>query len=511
MSGICVDGVFCKAETTHGWIEGIVSAGVCQFKAVPYGADTGGRDRFRPPVPPASWSGVRPCFGYGMVSPQVPSDPGSAYVQLIQYEQAVAEGGMGEDCLKLNIWAPEAPGPKRPVMVSIHGGGFAISSGNARIYDGTQLARRGEVVVVTITHRLAAFGHLNLADLGGGEDYSGSGAAGLLDIVLALKWVRDNISAFGGDPGRVTLIGQSGGGWKICALLAMPVAHGLFHRAGVLSGSLPRLLNREDTAKAAAGLLAELDLSRATLARLQELPWQTLLNAQTKLGAMWFQPFVDGRFLPAHPCDPQALEQSRGVPLIVSTTLDDAGLFFSNFTLTEEGLSELLAAAYGDAAAQILSLYRARWPHKSPYLLHAQIITDSGFRRFAYEQVERTFERGGAPVYLYQWNWTTPAFDGRFGATHASDVAASFGNHRDAIIGAGSAAGARLCKAAMAMWTQFATTGDPNTPELPHWPEFDKNRRAALIFDTELRIVDDPDQDVRLFWKNMPPAQSVFG
>ena len=511
MTGISVDGIFCKAETTNGWIEGIVSAGVCQFKAVPYGADTGGRARFGPPARPVSWSGVRPCFGYGMVSPQVPSDPASAYVQLIQYEQAVAEGGMGEDCLKLNIWAPEAPGAKRPVIVSIHGGGFAISSGNARIYDGTQFAMRGEVVVVTITHRLAAFGHLNLADLGGGEAYAAAGAAGLLDLVLALEWVRDNISVFGGDPERVLLLGQSGGGWKISALLAMSQARGLFHCAGVLSGSLPRLLSREDAAAAAAGLIAELGLSHATLERLHELPWQALLNAQTKLGAMWFQPFVDGNFLPAHPCDPRAPEQSRDVPLVISTTLDDAGLFFSNFTLTEDGLKDLLGAAYGDVAPRMLALYRARWPHKSPHLLHAQIITDSGFRRFAYEQAERTSERGGAPVYLYQWNWTTPAFDGRFGATHASDVAAAFGNHRDAIIGAGSKTGAKLCTAAMAMWTGFAATGDPNTAALPHWPVFDMARRATLIFDTDLQIADDPDQEVRLFWKDMPPAKSVFG
>lgn len=511
MTGVSVDGVFCRAETTCGWIEGIVSAGVCQFKAVPYGADTSGRARFRPPTRPAPWSGVRPCFGYGTVSPQVPSDPASAYVQLIQYEQAVAEGGMGEDCLKLNIWAPEAKGPKRPVIVSIHGGGFAISSGNARIYDGTQLAMRGEVVVVTLTHRLAAFGYLNLADLGGGEAYAGAGVAGLLDLVLALEWIRDNISVFGGDPQKVTLLGQSGGGWKICALLAMPQARGLFHRAGVLSGSLPRLLSREDAAATAAGFIAELGLSQGTLERLHELPWQALLNAQTKQGAMWFQPFVDGRFLPAHPSDPHAPEQNPDVPLIVSTTLDDAGLFFNHFALSEDGLKDLLAAAYGDATPALLALYRARWPHKSPYLLHAQIITDSGFRRFAYEQVEGKSERGGAPVYLYQWNWTAPAFDGRFGAAHASDVAAAFGNHREAIIGAGSAEGSRLCTAAMAMWTRFAATGNPNTAALPDWPAFNLRQRATLIFDTDLRIVDDPDHDIRMFWKNMPAAQSVFG
>ena len=511
MTGISIDGVFCRAETTCGWIEGIVSAGVCQFKAVPYGADTGGRARLRPPQRAASWSGVRPCFGYGMVSPQVPSDPASAYVQLIQYEQAVAEGGMGEDCLKLNIWAPEAPAPKRPVIVSIHGGGFAISSGNARIYDGTQLAMAGEVVVVTITHRLAAFGYLNLADLGGGEDYAAAGVAGLLDLVLALEWVRDNISVFGGDPDRVTLLGQSGGGWKISALLAMPKARGLFHRAGVLSGSLPRLLSREDTAAAAAGFIAELGLNQATLERLYELPWQALLKAQTKLGAMWFQPFVDGSFLPAQPCDMQAPEQNPDVPLIVSTTRDDAGLFFNNFALSEDGLKDLLAASYGEAVPRMLALYRARWPQKSPYLLHAQIITDSGFRRFAYEQAEGRSARACAPVYLYQWNWTTPAFDGRFGAAHASDVAAAFGNQRDAIIGAGSAEGARLCTAAMAMWTNFAATGDPNNATLPSWPTFDPERRATLIFDAELGIEEDPDRDIRLFWKEMPPAQSVFG
>ncbi len=506
------DDLFCVAQTTSGRIQGLINAGIRQFKGVPYGAATGGRNRFLPPKPAAAWRGVRECFGYGPVSPQVPTPMTDAYGRLIQFDLAVAEGGMGEDCLRLNIWTPALrDGAKRPVMVSIHGGGFAISSGNAAVYDGAQLARQGDVVVVTVSHRLASFGYLNLAGVGGGRDLRYAGVAGIMDLVAALEWVQGNIEAFGGDPGQVMIFGQSGGGWKTSALLAAPAAKGLFHRAAIQSGSWPRLQTQDESAAIAAALLTELGLTRRTVGKIRDLPWQTLLAAQTRIGALAFTPVLDGRYLPHHPFDPAAPADSAHVPLIVSTTLDDAGLFFDNFDLDEAGLRALVLARQGEAAAGLVDLYRARWPAKSPYLLNAQMITDAGFRRFAYAQAERKAAQGRAPVYMYQWDWPTPAFEGRFGAVHAADVAASFDNTRDAIVGAGTGRGPGLCAALSAAWIAFARTGDPNTPRLPPWPVFDATTRATMIFDDDIRVDNDPNPDIRAFWREQPGPVSVFG
>ncbi|MDE2134922.1 MAG: carboxylesterase/lipase family protein [Alphaproteobacteria bacterium] len=504
--------LFCIAETASGKIEGVVNGGIRQFKAVPYGASTGGRNRFLPPQKPAPWRGVRDCFGHGRVSPQVPTDLNNTYGQLIHFDRAIAEGGMGEDCLHLNIWTPALrDGGKRPVMVSFHGGGFAISSGNAAMYDGAQLARLGDVVVVTATHRLASFGFLNLVDLGAPGRFASAGSAGIMDLVLALKWVRDNIVNFGGDPQRVMIFGQSGGGWKTSALLATPAAKGLFHRAAVQSGSLLRFQTREEAARISTALVAELGLTKKTVAKIRDLPWRILLAAQTKIGAQLFTPVLDGKYLPHHPFDPAAPEESATVPLIVSTTLDDASLFFDNFDLDENGLKQMLHARYGEAAETVLRLYRSKWPHKSPFLMQAQIVTDSGFRRFAYAQAERKAVQARAPVYLYQWDWATPAFEGRFGAVHATDVSASFGNVRDAIIGAGTRIGRGLCEALAASWVAFAHCGDPNSARIPHWPAFGPNDRAAMIFDDPIRVVNDHHGDIRAFWNGMPPAQSILG
>ena len=506
------DDLFCVAETNTGRIRGLVNAGVRQFKGVPYGASTGGGNRYLPPQRPRPWRGVRDCFGYGPVSPQVPTPITNAYGRLIHFDRAAAEGGMGEDCLRLNIWTPGLrDGAKRAVMVSIHGGGFAISSGNAAIYDGTQLARQGDVVVVTVSHRLASFGYLNLAGVGASPDFDRAGVAGIMDLVAALEWVRDNIENFGGDPDRVMIFGQSGGGWKTGALLGAPAAKGLFHRAAVQSGSWLQLQAPEQASASAAAFIAELGLTRQTIGKIRDLPWRKLLAAQTRVGAHAFTPVMDGQYLPHHPFDPAAPEESADVPLIVSTTLDDAGLFFDQFDLDEEGLRCLLVARHGEAAETLLQLYRGRWPRKSPFLLQAQMVTDAGFRRFAYAQAERKAAQGRAPVYVYQWDWATPAFDGRFGAAHGADVSASFGNVRDAMVGAGCGAGPDLCEALSSAWIAFAKTGDPNTAPLPRWPAFNLNERATMIFDDEIRVTNDPNADIRAFWNTMPAPLSVFG
>jgi para-nitrobenzyl esterase len=500
---------FCSVETTSGRVTGLVHSGVRQFKGVPYGASTAGANRFKRPQPPAPWTGTRDCFGYGPASPQVPSAVGNDYARMIQFDLNVAFGGMSEDCLHLNIWTPDSAHGKRAVLFSVHGGGFAIGSGGHPMYDGAKLAGWGDVVVVTVTHRLASFGFVNLSDLDPGGDWAEAGACGILDLIAALESVRDNIANFGGDPDRVMVFGQSGGGWKVSTLLAMPAARGLFHRAAVQSGSWLRHVSREDSARVAEALIGKLNVPKSRLRDLTTLPWPQLLSAQTAVGAHAFAPVLDGVHLPAHPGDPAA--QDSDVPLIVSTTLDDAGLFFDNFGLTEADLQKLLAQRHGSQGDRLLALYRQHFPAKSPYLLHAQMITDSGFRRFAHTQAEMSAVRGRAPVYTYVWDWTCPAFDAKFGAAHAMDVSAAFHNERDAILGSGSREARIMCDTLAATWVAFANAGRPDNGSIPPWPAFDAARRGTLVLGPDPHVVNDPHGDIRRFWAGMPEAASVFG
>jgi len=499
-------------ETANGKVRGLISSGVHEFRGVPYGAATGGSNRYRRPRPPAPWTGVRDCLAPGPVSPQTPYDRSHDYARLIQYDLNVAFGGIGEDCLHLNIWTPgTAPQEKRPVMLSVHGGGFMMGSGNHPLYDGAELAQLGDVVVVSVTHRLGAFGYLDLTGLDPSDRWADAGNAGMLDLVAALEWVRDNIGAFGGDPSCVMIFGQSGGGWKVSTLLGMPAARGLFHRAAIQSGSLTAHVPREAASAVARAFIQKLGLTPSTLERIHELPWTDLLAAQSAVGAALFAPIMDGVHIDAAPLSESALARSDHVPLIISTTLDDAGLFFEHFALTEQGLEELLARSYAEKARSLCALYRQHWPLKSPYLLHAQMITDSGFRRFAHAQAEAKAARARAPVFMYLWQWTSPAFDGKFGAVHAMDVPASLHNARDAILGSGSTDARRMCQDLAGAWITFARTGDPGNSNRLDWPRFDCNARATLVFDRETRVERDPHREVRELWLGMPPAMSVIG
>ncbi len=502
--------LFWTVETTAGRVQGIANGGVKEFKGIPYGAPTGGRNRWMPPRKPASWSGVRECFAHSPICPQIPASLASDYAMLIQWDQHV--GGMGEDCLSLNIWTPGVnDGQKRAVMVSIHGGGFATGSGNGPGYDGAQLARFADVVVVTVNHRLASFGYLHLADLGAPPEFAQAGVVGLMDLVASLEWVRDNIANFGGDPQRVMIFGQSGGGVKTSDLLAMPSATGLFHCAAVQSGSVPRAATREQGTRAAEALLGKLGITKSNIADLQKLSWQQILEAQNAAGAGAFTPVVDGSVLPHHPFDPTAPPESDAVPVIVSSTLEDAALSLTNFDLDEAGLKKMMNERYGAKGEQIVAMYRSRYPNKSPYLVQAQIATDAGFRLGAIVQAERKAARGKAPAYMYLWSFESPGFGGKFGAVHGLDVSASFNNYRDGIGGAGSPRQRALWDRFASAWVAFAKTGDPNNPKLPKWPPYDSTRRATMIFDDEIRAEDDPRGEIRKFWADMPVTASRTG
>jgi para-nitrobenzyl esterase len=495
--------LFKTVEVSSGKLQGMVNGPVWEFKGVPYGAPTGGKNRFMPPKPPAPWKGVREALGFGQICPQAQADMRSDYAQLINWDRQ--GGAMGEDCLMLNVWTPALDAAARkPVMVYFHGGGFATGAGSGQGFDGKQLAHYGDVVVVTLNHRLAAFGYLDLAGAGAPEAFKYAGVAGLLDLVAALQWVKANIEAFGGDPGRVTIFGQSGGGAKTTAVMAMPPAKGLFHRGIVQSGSLLKAMEPDAGAKAAAGLMAKLGLSKTNIADIQKLSWQQILDAQTAVGA-GFTPVIGTDALPSHPWDPKAPEVSADVPVIISTALDDAAVALSNYDLTEDGLKALVGQRFGAKGAEILAAYRRRYPAKSPYLVQAEILTDSGWRRAAVTQAERKAAQGKGKVWMYEWDWATPAWDGKMGAIHGLDVSASFHSYRDNWF-AGMKDARLVADRLASSFAAFARTGDPNCALLPQWPTYDPARRATMIFDNDTRVEDDPRSEFRKLWDGLQPG-----
>lgn len=500
--------LFQTTEIAQGRVMGIANGPVWEFRGIPYGAPTGGRNRYMPPRPPAKWAGVRECFSFGQVSPQTQSDLRGEYGQMIYWDRHV--GGMGEDCLVLNVWTPTLDkAAKKPVFVSFHGGGFASGSGNAPGFDGKQLAYYADAVVVTINHRLASLGYAYLVGAGAPDDFRYAGVAGALDMVASLQWVKQNIEAFGGDPGHVMIFGQSGGGAKTSTVLAMPPAKGLFHTAAVQSGSAVRLSTQEAGARSAEALVKQLGLTSKNVADIQKFGWREILEAQTAARAN-FSPVIGTDALPNHPFDPKAPEVSAHVPIIVSTTLEDAALGLTNFNLTEEGLAGVLEQRWPGKGKEILALYRQYDPVASPFLIQAQVLTDAGSRRSAYTMAARKAAAGGAPAYMYQWNWRTPAYDGKFGAVHGIDVSASFHSYRDTFF-SGHTEGKRMADRLASAWSAFVRTGNPNNRQLPPWQPYDDAKRAVMIFDTDTREDLNPRAGIRAWWDANPPAPGPRG
>jgi para-nitrobenzyl esterase len=320
--------LFAIAETTAGKLRGILLDGIYQFRGVPYGAPTSGRNRFMPPAPVRPWAGIRNAYAYGEITPQPYSAPMHPFGHLIDFD--LHAGAMGEDCLNLNIWTPGlADNGRRPVLVYFHGGGLTAGSANHDLYVGDRLARFADVVVVTVNHRLAAFGYIDLTDLGAPAEFADSGVAGILDLVQALEWIRDNIAQFGGDPNCVTIFGQSGGGTKVGAVMAVPRAKGLFHRAAIQSGSLTAL-TREEASRSAELLLDRLGIRRGQWSKLRTISVEQLVQAQIDIGVYdWisgkpptrpspqFSVVIDGRSIATPLTDLAALRNSADVPLIV--------------------------------------------------------------------------------------------------------------------------------------------------------------------------------------------------
>ena len=490
-------------QTADGKLQGAPVKGIYQYLGVPYGADTGGKNRFLPPQPVAPWTGVRQAVAFGpQCAHQEPTIPGDMNDVLIYSKLP-----MSEDCLTLNVWTPQASAAKRrPVMFYLHGGGFFMGSSSDRYYNGANLARGNDVVVVTINHRLSLFGYSQFGPEAG-PAYAQSGAAGMLDAVQALRWVRANIAKFGGDPDNVTIFGQSGGGMKVSLLMAMPSAKGLFAKAIIQSGPGIRAATPEQAQATTGRLLAKLNLTARDMDKLQAIPAETLLQTSYAAGVgMMSNPVMGNDAIPRHPFDPGAPEQSANIPLMIGAMHDEAsGAMLtdrSTRTMDDAMLVKRVTAIVGaEEAPKVIALYKAAAPSDPPMFIWSSIATDSGFTDGTYVLADRKSQQS-APVYVYRDDWRSPIMGGIIRAMHASDLPFVWDNVdiAETLVGSGPRQD-KMAKAMSRTWAAFARTGDPNTAGvLPHWPRWTHARQPVMIFDDQPKVVYNPDADKRAYW-----------
>jgi para-nitrobenzyl esterase len=507
-------------ETRYGRVRGQRGAGGgFKFFCVPYGASTEGTGRFMPPKPPAAWAGIRDvpkqAFIAPQLNPQAPAPvPGSrrAAVSGIGSEAGSLES---EDCLNLTLYTPGIDSARRPVMVWLHGGGFASGSGSNPMYEGSYLAVRGDVVVVNVNHRLNLLGHLHLPD--SGAEFAASGNVGIQDIELALRWVKDNIERFGGDAKRVLVFGQSGGGGKVGTLWSMPAARGLFHRAAMQSGAHRRMRSVEDAAGAGERMLKQLGLKPNQARDLQRVPLPQLMAAYFDYVAKPslpgapnnFAPVFDGRVVTRHPFDPVANPLNDDIPLLVGCTttentvfmMADAEAFKLDMSALRARMRRLLGENAGDAA---VDLYVTLKPLAAPSQLYFEMLSDRS-RRQSILIAEMKAAQNEAKVWLYQLMWNTPVMDGMLRSPHSLDLPMVFDiatRERWAPYTGAVPAADRVARAMSSAWVEFARTGDPGTSAL-QWPDYSLRRRDVMLFDEESTFALDAFRETRLFWDDV--------
>ena len=490
------------AKVADGALQGVRNGEVLVFKGVPYGDTTGGENRFAPPRPVKPWTGIRDATGYGPSAPQINMPASSGQMKtLLGWGDDTRQG---EDCLVLNIWTTALDdGRKRPVMFRIHGGGFAIGSGSWPQSDGTALARTGDVVVVTVNHRLGGLGYLYLGEIGG-ERYADSGNAGMLDLVAALKWVRDNIAAFGGDPDQVMIFGESGGGAKVSTLLAMPPAQGLFHRAIVQSGPALGARTKADATAAAHKVLEKLGIGASELDKLHGLPLESFSISAASGGG----PVVDGRALSANPGDALAAGAAADIPLVIGFNRAE-GTLLGHLTelaaidaLDEAGLRTRLAPMVQEGRLEaVIATYRRAYPDASPGDLMLSVETAQIFGVNSVRMAEIKAQ-SPAPVYMYRFDWSGPALGGLLKAAHGLEVPFTMNNAATSTALSEAPDSQALADRMSAAWMAFAQTGDPNVPSLPRWERYTAERPATMIFDRDCRLVVEPPSE-RAAWADL--------
>jgi para-nitrobenzyl esterase len=505
-------------KTTNGAVQGLVKDGVQVLKGIRYGAPPVGPLRFMPPAKPKPWKGAADATEFGapaiQMAPPISASPATDFGrQLATIYPTPAEIKIqNEDCLFLNVWTPGlGGGARRPVMVWLHGGGYAYGSGAWPIYDGANLAKKGDVVVVTVNHRLNVFGYLYLGQLGS-DAYAKSGNAGMLDLVAALEWVRDNIEAFGGDPGNVTIMGESGGGAKVSTLLAMPAAKGLFHRAVIQSGPGLRGVPKDAGTRTAKGVLDELQIGASDMKVLQSIPAEDILAAAfasaakagggPTAGMMRLAPVVDGVVLPSDPFTPAAPAISAGVPILIGSNKDEMTLFTAGEpwfgTLTDAQLGERAKLMVGSKAEALVGALRKLHPDYSPTYLLTLVLTANTMLAGSITLAERKGAQKAVPVYMYYLVWETPVVNHLFRSPHTLDIPFMFDNVDKArvLVGPGPEPEA-LARQMSDAWLAFARAGNPNAGSIPDWPPYTAERRATMLFDVTSHVVDDPNAEVR--------------
>jgi para-nitrobenzyl esterase len=498
-------------DTSIGKVRGAMHEGVYTFKGIPYGANTAGVNRFQP-LKPIQWNGVRDALDYGPRAPQNERPSTAPHLAWIRDTRAFSE-----DSLVLNIFTPAIDdASKRPVMVYIHGGGFATGASSAPGLDGTNLAKHGNVVLVSLNHRLNVFGHLYLGHVD--NRYADSGNVGMLDVIAALEWVKQNIASFGGDAGNVTIFGQSGGASKVAVLMAMPAAHGLFHKAIIQSASsLLTMATPEAAERNTYFLLAALGLDKSKIGALHELPVDTLLKAMSAgikaAGSIDnYRPLVDERALRVHPFEPTALQLSAKVPMLIGWCETEARFTFSQnpseFELTSDQVRGRVTRFVGipePDAEKLIQVYRKTRPNDKPGDLFALIHSDHMYRRSVTRAAELKSEQRGAPAYLYEFTWKTPVLNGLLRTPHTMCIPFAFGNVDIAsgMTGTGVDRYA-LQERVMGAWIAFARTGSPSHALLPPWTPYSAGERPTMVFDNECRLVNDPAPEERLAFANLP-------
>lgn len=490
--------------TISGAVQGYVRDGIFTFHGIPYAQ----AERFAPPQPVAHWDGVRTALTYGNICPQM-IDPMAREPQA--FLSNTRYWPQSESCLNLNVWTPAPDGAARPVMVWFHGGGFfSGSSIELPVYDGQRLSEMGDVVVVTVNHRLNILGHLDLSAYG--PEFAASGNIGLVDLVASLQWVRDNIRAFGGDPDNVTIFGQSGGGGKVSTLMGAPSASGLFDKAIVMSGAMGppdgRTTRQSVSHRVAQLVFTNAGLADGDIAGLRALPYDRLeaagaaalrqasqeLTGQAAGGPLGFPrvnwgPVMDGVFLPSQPWAGGPPAISANVPLMVGSTLSEFQhinpAIVGHETWSDDQVLQYLGGAYGDGAPRVAEAFRAAYPDAP---LSRVVEIDSGARAGALGMAEAKATQT-APVFNYLFAYRSPVLDYGWAAGHTSDVAFVFNN---APLGVQSSGGGpvvdRLTQTMSQAWINFARNGNPNNPGLPQWPRFTAQNRATMIIDEQSNV-----------------------